>query len=346
MNDEFQPRKILVIRFSSLGDVVLSTAVLPNLKARFPEASISVLTKALYAPLFENNPSVDQVLVFDPQKKPFAQLIREMRENRFDIILDLHQNFRSWLIRFFSGPPIGMTLHKYNWARRKLILFKEASPQLIPSVRERMLETLKKIDVPLINEETQLFPRDPKKVLGSFSIDSGARLIGIAPGAQHHSKRWSPERFAEAANHLAQKAEAMVLLLGDKNDRDAAQRILPLLKVPAKDLIGLTSIPELVAIISRLSFLLTNDSGLLHVGEALKVPLVALFGPTVRAFGFAPYRSTSKVVEVEGLQCRPCSLHGNDKCPLGHHRCMDDIDLTSVLTASFPLLGHPGGTSR
>jgi heptosyltransferase-2 len=113
---------------------------------------------------------------------------------------------------------------------------------------------------------------------------------------------------------------------------------MPLLKIPAKDLIGKTTIPELIAILSKLSFLLTNDSGILHMGDALKIPLVALFGPTVRGFGFAPYRPTSKVVEMEGLKCRPCSLHGDDQCPLRHHKCMDDIDLNRVLNESWPLL--------
>lgn len=125
--------------------------------------------------------------------------------------------------------------------------------------------------------------------------------------------------------------------MGSAADRDAAKRVGEKLSVPYKDLTGFTSLKELMAVVSKLSFLLTNDSGIMHIADAFKIPLVAIFGPTVRAFGFAPYRPTSHVVEVN-LKCRPCSLHGTNVCPLGHHNCMNDVDTEAVLFATSELL--------
>jgi heptosyltransferase-2 len=194
------------------------------------------------------------------------------------------------------------------------------------------------LEVPVVSEETQLFPVNGDAVLKTFSIPIGSKLMGIAPGAKHNTKRWSPERFAEAANRLGAFPNSMILILGDKADQAVADHVSRLIKVSYKNLTGWTSLEELMAVVSRLSFLLTNDSGLLHIGEALRIPLVAIFGPTVRSFGFGPYRKSSRVAEVINLPCRPCTLHGDERCPLTHHHCMVDVDLDAVLFAASDLL--------
>ncbi len=336
-----QRKKILVIRFSSLGDVVLTTALFPNLRHLWPDAEINVLTNEAYAAIFDNNPFVDHVWVMNPDKQSFSQLTKEIRQRNYDVIIDLQVNPKSWLIRLVSGPPVVVTVDKCTWARRGLILFKRKNKSLERSVRERILDCLKPLEAERISDETQLFPKNGDDILKTFSIDSTSTLIGIAPGAQHKTKRWFPVRFAEAANRLGAIHGSTVLLLGNKNDRAVAQQIQPLIKVPFQDLTGWTSVAELVAIMSKLSFLLTNDSGIMHIGDALSVPLVSLFGPTVRGFGFAPYRKSSRVVEVVNLPCRPCTLHGDEQCPLGHHKCMDDIDLNAVLYAASSVFSAP-----
>ncbi len=330
--------KILVVRFSSLGDVVLTTAIFPSLRARWPEADITMLTKPAFADVFDGNPFVDHVQLFDAEKQPFSKLIDELRNERYDVLIDLHGNTKSWWLRLLIGAPLTVVVDKATVARHFTVYFKHAPKSLSRSVRERILDCLKPLNVPVVNQETQLFPRITTEALTALGVDPAKKLIGIAPGARHNTKRWSPERFAEAANRLGAFPDSQVLILGDKSDRPVADQVSSLVKAPCKNLAGWTSLKELIGVVSKLSILITNDSGLLHIGEALKIPVVAIFGPTVRAFGFAPYRSTSRVAEVINLKCRPCTLHGDEKCPLGHHQCMEDVDVNAVLFVASSLL--------
>ncbi|MBS1983891.1 MAG: lipopolysaccharide heptosyltransferase II, partial [Bdellovibrionales bacterium] len=323
--------KILVIRFSSLGDVVLTTAIFPNLRAHWPQAEISVLTKSAFAPVFDNNPHVDHVWVFAPEQQSFGDLIREVKAQNYDVIIDLHGTLRSWMLRLFAGAPLTVAVNKETLARNWLVWFKQPASSLSRSVRERILDCLQPLDVPVVSSDTQLFPKHADQVLASFDINPQAQLIGLAPGARYNTKRWPDDQFAEAGNRLGAFKNSQLLVLGDKNDQPVAERVFMGLKVPAKNLAGWTSLPELFAVVSKLSLLITNDSSLLHIGEALKIPLVAIFGPTVRGFGFAPYQKTSRVAEVINLPCRPCTLHGGEECPLKHHLCMKDVDVNAVL---------------
>lgn len=338
MNTPPPKTKVLVIRFSSLGDVVLSTVLFPNIRAQWPDSEISVLTKAAYERVFDNNPFVDHVLVFDPSRQPFSQLAKEIRENGYEVVIDLQANPRSWMVRLLAGGHRTVTMEKSLLARRALVWFRVRSRSLTRSVRERMLDCLKPLDIPIVNEETQLYPTGVDRLLETFSIPTNVKLLGIAPGAKHATKRWKPENFAIAANRLGALAGSMVVLLGDKADRPLMDVIAPRLTVPYKDLTGWTNLSEFIGIISRCSFVLTNDSASMHIAEAFGIPLVAIFGPTVRDFGFAPYRRASRVVEVRNLSCRPCSLHGGAVCPMRHHKCMEDVDPNAVLLAASSAL--------
>lgn len=325
--------KILVIRLSSLGDIVLTTAVFPNLRAHYPDAEISVLVKAEYADLFDNNPHINHVIVYNPAKQPFSALAKEIRLYQFDLIIDLHANLRSFALRMVSGPPQVTVVEKTAFVRRLLTWTKWKSSRLDHSVKDRYLRCLARVGIPVGHFNTELFPGNAQAVLETYSIDPTKKLIGVAPGARHKTKEWLPERFAESANRLGALANSEIILLGSNADRAASRAVAEKLSVPYKDLTGFTSLKDLIALVSRLSFLLTNDSGIMHIAEAFSVPLVAIFGPTVRAFGFAPYRPTSRVVEAN-LKCRPCSVHGTEACPLGHHNCMKDVDVEAVLFAT------------
>lgn len=338
-------KKILVIRLSSLGDVVLTTALYPNLKAKFPDSEISVLTKSAFAGVFERNPYVNHVYLFDPSREPFSRLLRSLRYEKFDAVIDLHRNLRSLAVRLLSSAPACVLVEKADLARRFLVWFKQAHPVLDRSVRERILDCLKSLDAPIVSPDTQLFPASPGPILSTLGLDPSKRLIGIAPGARHATKRWPVEYFAEAADRLGSMPNAHVVLLGDPSEKGTAAAVMQKMKGPCTNLAGWTDLKELFAIVSKLELLLTNDSALLHIGEALRIPVVALFGPTVRAFGFAPFRSTSRVVEVTNLPCRPCTLHGDDRCPLKHHRCMVDLDVNAVLLACSDLLEKDGAAA-
>lgn len=317
---------------------MLTTALLPNLRAQWPNAKITVATKMAFAPVFDRNPNVDHVMVFDGPGRPFSQLAIDVRRQHWDVVVDLHANVRSWFLRLVAGGGWTVVVDKVVGPRYALLFTKRTPERLNKSVRERILATLEAIDVPLVSTETQLFSADPKPILETWGAPKDGQLIGIAPGARHATKRWPAARFAEAANRLGAIPNTTVLILGDRSDKAVAAEVASQLTVPHVNLAGKTSLSDLIAVTSKLSFLLTNDSGLLHIGEALKVPLVAIFGPTVRAFGFGPYRATSRVAEVVNLHCRPCTLHGDERCPLGHHKCMEDVDVNAVLFAASDLL--------
>jgi len=327
-------KKILVIRFSSLGDLVLTSVLYPNIKAHWPQCEITLLTKPSYTDLFAGNPHIDHVRLYDPTKQPFTKLAQELRQEQFDVVIDLHGNMRSWCVRLFTAAPITLTVEKLFWARKRLVWFKSFPPSLRRSVKDRILDCLKPLDIPIKTQETKLYPQATHRVLDTFSLPANANLIGIAPGAHHKTKQWPVENFIEAANRLGETPNAHIVIFGNQNDKPVTAQIAKSLRAPCTNLAGWTTPSELISLVSKLKLLLTNDSGLLHIAEALSIPLVAIFGPTVRWFGFAPYRSSSRVVEVTGLPCRPCTLHGDEVCPLRHHKCMKDIDVNAVLLAT------------
>ncbi len=333
-------KKILVVRFSSLGDAILTTAIFPSLKASWPEGEVVVLTKSVFADVFSNNPSIDRVIGFDSEKESFSELAKRIGQEKFDIIIDLHANLRSYFLRVLAGPPLAIAVHKATLARWLLLLFKFSTNDLRKTVRERILGILPRLDISVVSTETQLFTTDVPAVLSKFDLPPGRNLIGIAPGAKHNTKMWPWERFAESANRLGAFPNTTIVLLGDSSDISIGEKMVPRLVVDHKNLIGKTSLSELKDVVSQLKFLLTNDSALLHMGEAFKIPLVVLFGPTVRGFGFAPYRPTSRVVETINLTCRPCTLHGDPDCPLKHHRCMMDLDVSAAMFAASAVLPH------
>ncbi len=338
---ELDAKKILVIRLSSLGDVVLTTAIFPSLKARWPLARITVATKAAFAPLFAGNPNVHEVVTFDGDDFPFSTLASRIKSETWDVVIDLHANLRSWYLRLVAGGNWTVVVNKATVARYALLFTKRPMAPLKRSVRERILDCLSDMGVPVVSKDTQLFPSLSPDFFEKHRIPQGRPLIGVAPGARHATKRWSAEKFAEVANRLAEAKSGTVILLGDRSDAAAADDVVRHLKAPHVNLTGKTNLPALIGITSRLSLLITNDSGLLHIGEALKIPLVAVFGPTVRGFGFAPYRDSSRLVEVN-LECRPCTLHGDERCPLGHHRCMTEVGADAVVSAAGEIHAREG----
>jgi heptosyltransferase-2 len=328
-----QPTKVLVIRFSSLGDVVLATAVPRRIKAAWPEATVDVLTRQEFTGVFAGNPAVSTIRSFSRERASFSGAVKGVRAADYDVIVDLQDNLKSWFVRLLAVGKRVTAVQKRSWERRSLVWWKKKSPVLERErVLDRYLAALAPLGIAPGEAETELFLGPAPAFLAENNL-TGKRLLGIAPGAKHATKRWTPQGFADAANRLAE-AGTTAVLLGGADDRGAAEAVRARLTVPTIDLTGRTDLEGLKHVVSRLSLLLTNDSGLMHVAEAFRVPLVAVFGPTVREFGFAPYRSRSALAQNNALDCRPCSLHGTETCPLGHHKCMNDVTADVVAAAA------------
>jgi heptosyltransferase-2 len=158
-------------------------------------------------------------------------------------------------------------------------------------------------------------------------------LFAVAPGARWATKRWPVARFASVAQTLAQAQQAAVVVLGSAEDSQLAQQLCQQLSVPVLNSTGKLSLMHTAALLQQCRLLLSNDSGLMHMAAALRVPVVAIFGPTVQEFGFYPFKASAEVVSA-ALACRPCSTKGSMRCPRGHHQCMQQVTAADVLTAA------------
>ncbi len=328
-----QYKDILIIRFSSLGDVLLTTPVMDTLKAFYPHSRISFVTKEQYAPLFKKNNSVDELILLGNGKYAgLVRLLNKIKERKFDLVIDLHKNLRSFIISSFIKYSEYYSLDKRTLERRALVWLKK---NYIPEgyhVVKAYLETLKTI----VNVDGILKPRihlgedeimqAQEYIKNKFNTSS---VVTFAPGARWKTKQWRIEYFASLGDIIQRCSKSALLIVGDNDDRETSEKICALMKKQAVNLTGLLSIRETASFLKLSKVVVTNDSGLMHLAVATGTPVIAIFGPTVPAFGFYPLGERDVILEAK-LDCRPCSLHGGNYCPEGHHNCMKNITVEMV----------------
>jgi lipopolysaccharide heptosyltransferase II len=343
--------KTLVIRLSSVGDVVLSSPLVRVLHGRFPDCQIDFLVKAEYAELVQFNPHVAHVLEFPRGGTlgDLARLRRAVRSSRYDLIIDIHDSFRS---RFLSAAASRVTrVDKRKIARSVLVAFKLDIYERFggaPDVQARYAETLRTWGISDDGKAPELFfppatRQRVEEILGAEHLAPGAACIGVCPGARHWNKMWPAERFAESAALLAEAHHLSVLLFGGADEWNLCYAIAKAIRehqprVSVLNLAGCLSLLETGCAMDRCALVLANDTGLMHIAEARGVPVVAIFGPTVRQFGFFPRGARATVVEVPHLSCRPCTHIGLSRCPRGHFRCMREIPAATVAETAERML--------
>jgi heptosyltransferase-2 len=357
--------KILLIRLSSIGDIVLATSVLKPLRDKFPKSEISMVVLSPYSSLLQENPYLTRIIDFEVGQNFLSDLysllsfIRFIRKERFDLIIDLHRNLRSFLITLFSGSQKRIRYRKAILKRRWLVLFKKGKkkPGFIHTVH-RYLAALEPLDISPDHAAPELFLKEEERERAERIVNSEFKmknskfkdhnspftiLVGIIPGARHATKRWNPSGFAALGKRLRRELKARIILLGDERDQKAVRTIEDEMDENVINLVGKTSLRELALILDRCEIIVSNDSGPLHMARGLGKPVVALFGPTVEEFGFSPYdtgETFSSVTLSKELPCRPCSLHGSARCPLVHHNCMNLIKSDEVFEAVKLLLNR------
>jgi heptosyltransferase-2 len=329
---------ILITRFSSFGDVIISTAFVEAVRLKYPESKIYFLTKAGYDDVFKNNKNIEKVFTYNQN---FHEMLTKLKTVKFDFMFDLSCNLRSfWLSVFliFRGAKV-FRIGKDILNRRMLVFFKKNPKKYIP-IRQKYsqfflsgknFETNIFLDVLETNEAKELIKYNPDEF-----------YIGINTGAKWDTKKWINSKYVKLINELL-ILEKNVVLIGDKNDvffnaeiTEMIERISPQnsKKIKFFNLTDKLNKRQLFSVISLMDCLLTTDSACLHIAQAVKVPVVALFGPTIKGFGFWDEKSYGNkkdcLVEVD-LPCRPCSLHGGNICPQRHFSCMKDIKTEEVL---------------
>jgi len=336
--------KILVVRLSSIGDIILTTPLLRSLREAYPDASISFLIKKQYAELLAGSPYINELITFD-SKEGFSglqRIRRRLKSNHFDLYVDIHKNWRSLYLRMGLGVKLAGTYPKYILNRTLLVWFKINLYRKITPVYQRYFHSVRKLGLQYDGKGTDIFvmPSTINKIR-EMLLPMGYRpefpMVVLCPGATYLNKKWKKEGFMETGRRLAELRSAFIVVHGGKDDVAVCREIAGGIGTGAISLAGRLSLAESAALLQISTLVIANDSGLLHLAQSQKTPVVGIYGPTTREFGFFPIEQNSAVVEV-GLPCRPCTPKGLNYCPKKHFRCMNDITPGQVIQAALNFL--------
>jgi ADP-heptose:LPS heptosyltransferase len=318
--------KFLIIRFSSIGDIVLTTPVIRCLKNQVQNAQIFYLTKSAFAPMLEANPYITKVIRFENN---LNQVIKELQAENFDYIIDLHRNIRSYRVKF-GLKRMAFSLKKLNILKWVLVNFKKDN---LPDVHivDRYLETLSIFSVENDKKGADYFiPVLDQEISESLCRELVKPYIVIAVGGGHFTKQIPADKLAEIIKEL----NSNIILLGGIEDMRKSEEIIDAVKHPnILNLTGKLSINQSASVIKGAELIITPDTGIMHIASAFKKNIISVWGSTVPKFGYYPYQpgENSKMFEVLGLNCRPCSKIGFSSCPKKHFRCMLDQDYAGII---------------
>jgi ADP-heptose:LPS heptosyltransferase len=316
-------KKFLILRFSSIGDIVLTTPVIRNLKLTYPDAEIHFLTKKKFRSILEHNPYLHHLHVFE---KDINECVEALKKERFDFIIDLHNNLRSNILKLKLRRP-SAKFDKLNFKKWLLVNFKI---NRLPNkhIVDRYFEAAKSLNISNDQKGLDFFlPSQTFDTLEKFNLEKN-HYVTIAIGAAHATKQIPENKILE----IIEKIKLPIVLLGDKNDSDKANSIIS--KSNHSSIVnasGICSLFESAYLIQQSNLLITADTGLMHIASAFNKTIYSFWGNTVPEFGMSPYitNAENKIFEVKNLACRPCSKIGFDQCPKGHFDCMNKIDLSA-----------------
>jgi ADP-heptose:LPS heptosyltransferase len=326
--------KFLLVRFSSIGDIVLTTPVIRCLKKQVPDAEVHFLTKHAFLPVVQHNPYIDK---HKELSQSWELMIEELKVEKYDYIIDLHHNVKTLRLKreldVKSYSFYKLNIQKYIYTSLKI--------NILPKVHivDRYLDTLKAFDVKndgagldyfiAPNEETT-----KKDIPASHHAGYIACVIGAALG----TKQWPVHKWKE----FCERMDHPLILLGGKEDIANGNEIASVDPVKVYNACGKFSINESADLVRKAKLVITNDTGLMHIAAAYKRPIISLWGNTVPSFGMYPYYGNNflsnqkklpyEILQVNKLWCRPCSKIGYKKCPLGHFKCMEMISVDTVMT--------------
>ncbi len=308
-------KRILVIRFSSLGDILLTTPFLRILHKKYPLAKIDFLIKKSFVDAVKHNPNVSNVFSWQLDEE-LKTLIAELKLGNYDFVIDLQNNFKSKKIVKKLGKK-SIFFIKPNVKKFLLVQFKLNLLKAEKSIPERYIEVIPELEMDGSGLELFL----PENINSGLSIDK--TIIGFAPGAFHYTKRWPIEYYAELGNMLAEKGFT-IAIFGGKSDIEICNDLHNKIE-NSVDLSNNNQLFQTATDMKKCKFIVCNDSGLMHTATAVRVPVVSIFGSTVRGFGFTPFGVKSLIIENNNLSCRPCSHIGKAACKKKHFECMTKL---------------------
>ena len=304
---------VLIIRLSSLGDILLTTPLIRSLKSKYPDIQIDFLLKEQYKGTVQHNPHLRSVYTLNENYDELAGIISK---NKYDLIIDLQNNLRSHkLTRKTRSKKV--RFKKHDIKKMLLVKFKINMLKGLPQIPVRYSNTIKGFN--LDDKGLEIFIHEDKV----SNLTDDRNYIGIAPGSRHFTKMWPSYYYIYLCKMLTVN-DFTVVLLGGKKDKEICNEISELFP-KAINLCNEDDILQTVTNMKKCRAIVCNDSGLMHAACAAGVPVVSFFGSTVKEFGFTPYNNKNLILENNSLSCRPCSHIGRDKCPKSHFNCMKEI---------------------
>jgi len=326
--------KVLIIRFSSIGDIVLTTPVIRALKTQLEDAEIHYATKVQYKSILEFNPYIDKLFLLE---KSLSELITQLKQEKYDCIIDLHHNLRTQIIktalrrRSYSFDKINFK----KWLKVNLKIDQLPSLHIV----DRYMRTVEPLGVKSDALGLDYFiPEKDEVPLEWLPETHQKNFVAYAIGAQHNTKKLPLLKMIE----LCDRINKPIVLLGGKEDFETGERIhdffertnsseyeLGLLELNKKTVIynacGKFNLNQSASLVKKSTHVFSHDTGLMHIAAAFKKEVFSIWGNTIPEFGMYPYRTRFTVLENKKIGCRPCSKIGYDKCPQGHFKCMNGI---------------------
>lgn len=334
--------KFLVIRFSSIGDIVLTSPVVRCIRKQIVTAEVHFLTKKTYSKTVEANPNIDKVHYLNDD---FDQMLQALKAEDFDYVIDLHHNLRTLKVKRALGKK-AYSFPKLNWEKWLLTRFKI---NRLPDTHivDRYFETVAAFGVKNDGAGLDYFIGEADKVpVSDIPATHHAGFIGLVIGAAHATKQFplhKLEAFCRSIDHP-------VIVLGGKEDAANGEALAAIDPFKIYNACGKFNLNESADLVRQAKLVVTNDTGLMHIAAAYKRPVVSLWGNTVPGFGMYPYYGTNMlakanispfdILEINGLSCRPCSKIGYDKCPRKHFKCMEQIPDEVLLSKVKARLGR------
>ncbi|MFN4284831.1 MAG: glycosyltransferase family 9 protein [Lacibacter sp.] len=318
--------KVLVIRFSSIGDIVLTTPVIRALRHQVPDVQVHVLTKLQFHQVLEANPYIHKIHLLH---NSWEQLLHELKLEEFDYIIDLHHNLRTARLKRELKVP-ATSFNKLNVQKWLYTNFKI---NMLPPVHivDRYFETVRHLGVQNDHKGLDYFIPEGKGVsFTDLPYAHAAGYIGVVVGAAHATKCLPVDKLQE----LCALIQHPLVLLGGPGDAATGAAVAAVDPIKIYNACGKFSLHESADLVRKAKLVITHDTGLMHIAAAFKKPILSIWGNTVPAFGMTPYYGNnpvpSQIFEVQGLRCRPCSKIGYNQCPRKHFRCMRRQDLQQI----------------
>jgi ADP-heptose:LPS heptosyltransferase len=318
--------KFLVVRFSSIGDIVLTTPVVRCLKNQVEESEVHYLTKARYEDILRSNPYIDKLHLL---RNNWSDLMKILKNEQIDYIIDLHHNLRTQRLKF-SLRKLSFSVNKLNLKKWLLVNLKY---DILPAIHlvDRYLETVKPFSVKNDGKGLDFFiSGDEMEQVSEDSFTMNSDYIALVVGGGHFTKQIPAEKIVWLINQIP----IPVVLMGGADDTDKAEAILSGTETKRViNMVGKLPIIQSAQIISHARMVVTPDTGLMHIAAAFRKHIFSLWGNTVPGFGMYPYKPgiNSEIFEVKNLPCRPCSKIGYVRCPKKHFKCMQNQDYKQIV---------------